>query len=155
DSQYWIFGTIAALIFGISVLGSYVGKKIVRHANPVGSYSFVFVMMYFLQLALAMTHRTLSFLVVYCLMYFLLGILSVIGSYLLNTVAKNEVRASLLSLSSFSLQGGGILSNLLATLVFVFGGISLFWKLSAIVGIVGILLLSKPMLQRFPRSTAQ
>jgi hypothetical protein len=58
----------------------------------------------------------------------------------------------MISLSSFSLQAGGVLTNVFAASLFLLGGIAFFWKVSALVGAVGMLTLAKPLLQRFPIS---
>lgn len=152
DSMLWVLGMTTAIIFSISILGSVFGKKLVRYKRPVGIYSLLFILVYLLQVLLSMTTSMVWFLGVFSLIYLLLGVLSVVGTYVLNKVSEDTVRTSMLSLSSFSLQAGGVLANLFATSLFLIGGIGLFWRLSAFVGIMGILFLTKPMLQRFPRS---
>ncbi|MGD9926338.1 MAG: hypothetical protein AB7S66_02155 [Sphaerochaeta sp.] len=109
-------------------------------------------MIYLLQVLLSMTTSMAWFLGVFSLIYLLLGVFSVVGTYVLNNVSEDTVRTSMLSLSSFSLQSGGVLANLFATSLLLVGGICLFWRASAFVGIMGILFLTKPMLQRFPIS---
>ncbi len=155
DSQYWILGAVASLIFGISVIGSLIGQKMVGLKNPVGIYSIMFLIIFGFQILLSLTQHTLSFLIVYCLIYLFLGGSSVVGEYILNKATKDEVRSSMLSLSSFSLQSGAIISNILATLTFLYGGIDLLWKLCAILGALGFVFLTKPMLQQFPSVTGQ
>ena len=148
----WVLGMTTAIIFSISILGSVFGKKLVRYERPVGIYSILFILVYLLQVLLSMTTSMVWFLGVFSLIYLLLGVLSVVGTYVLNKVSEDTVRTSMLSLSSFSLQAGGVLANLFATSLFLIGGIGLFWRVSAFVGIMGILFLTKPMLKRFPIS---
>jgi predicted MFS family arabinose efflux permease len=152
DSMLWILGVTTAIIFSISILGSVIGKKIVRHKSPIGIYCILFILVYMLQVLLSMSTNILWFLGVFSLIYLLLGVLSVIGTYVLNKVAEDRVRTSMISLSSFSLQAGGVLTNVFAASLFLLGGIAFFWKVSALVGAVGMLTLAKPMLQRFPIS---
>ncbi len=152
DSLLWILGMTTALIFSISILGSLIGKKIVQVKRPTGIYCILFLLIYGLQILLSIRTSIIYFLVLFSLIYFLLGTLSVVGTYVLNKVAEDTVRTSMISLSSFSLQAGGVLTNLFASSLFLVGGIALFWKVSALVGAVGIFLLAKPLLQRFPRS---
>lgn len=152
DSQLWILGLIAASIFAVSVLGSFAGKHLMHKMNPKHLYLFASLMVFSLLALLSFSATIRSFLVWYVLIYLVLGIMSVVGLFLLNEEADDSVRSSLSSLSSFSLQGGGLLANLAASLLFLVGDISMFWKVVAALGIAGILLLAKPLLQRSPRS---
>ncbi len=152
DSMLWILGMTTALIFSISILGSLAGKIVVKKNNSIGIYCVLFILVYILQILLSMTEHVILFLGVFSLIYLLLGVLSVVGSYVLNKVAEDRIRTSMISLSSFSLQVGGVLINAFAASLFLIGGIVFFWKVSALVGILGILFLTKPMLQHFPRS---
>lgn len=46
-----------------------------------------------------------------------------VGTYVLNKVAEDRVRTSMISLSSFSLQSGGVLTNVFAASLFLMGGV--------------------------------
>ena len=152
DSQLWILGLIAASIFAVSVVGSFLGKHLI-HRMRTKRLSLIACLVVFCMLMLLSFSTTLAFFLAwYVLIYLVLGIMSVVGLFLLNEEADDSVRSSLSSLSSFSLQGGGLLANLAASLVFLVGGVSLFWEVVAVLGAVGILVLAKPLLQRSPRS---
>lgn len=151
DSQLWILGLIAASIFAVSVLGSFVGKTLMHRLNPNRMYIFACMTVFCMLALLSFSASIGFFLAWYIAIYLILGIMSVVGVFLLNEEADDSVRSSLSSLSSFFLQSGGLLANLSATLVFLIGGVSLFWKSVAIFGLLGILMLAKPLLQRSPR----
>jgi hypothetical protein len=152
DSQLWILGLISASIFAVSVLGSIIGKRFLSHMRPSGLYCLAFALIFTLQLLLAQASSLVWFLLVYELIYLLLGVLSVVGMYLLNTEASDAVRTSLSSVSSFCLQSGGLLANVLATAVFLGGGISLYWTITACLGLAVLSILSLRLLQRTPRT---
>ena len=150
DLLLWILGVVSALIFAISILGSLFGKLLLRYVRPLVLYCVLFCTICILQIILALQEDIYMFIVLFCCIYLLIGMLSVVGMFILNKTAKDEVRSSLLSLSSFSLQTGGVVSNLSATFILGLGGIALFWKVSSVVGLIILLLLAKPLLQRFP-----
>ncbi|HPE92439.1 MAG TPA: hypothetical protein PLQ90_01525 [Sphaerochaeta sp.] len=77
-------------------------------------------------LVLSQSNTLLQFLILYELIYLLLGVLSVVGMYFLNKEASDAVRTSLSSVSSFCLQSGGVVGNVLATAVF---SLLSFWLL--------------------------
>lgn len=152
DSQLWILGLISASIFAIGVLGSMIGKRFLSLMHPSGLYCLAFAIIFILQLLLSQSNTLAQFLVLYELIYLLLGVVSVVGIYLLNKKASDTVRTSLASVSSFCLQSGGMLGNLLATVVFLFGGISRFWTITAVLGFLSMVVLSFWLLQRTPRT---
>ena len=151
-SQLWILGMVSALVFAVSLLGSFLGKLLLRLGNSVGLYSLTFCSLFCLQAVLSFQNSMTLFILIFCIIYLLIGLLSVVGMFILNKTAKDEVRTSLISLSSFSLQSGGVLSNIIATFVLGIGGIALFWNVSALLGLIIVLMLTKPLLQRFPRT---
>lgn len=126
DSQLWILGLISASIFAVSVLESIIGKRFISHMRPSGLYCLAFALIFTLQLLLAQASSLVWFLLVYELIYLLLGVLSVVGMYLLNTEASDAVRTSLSSISSSCLQSGGVVGNVLAAAVF---SLLSFWLL--------------------------
>ena len=152
DSQLWILGLIAGSIFAVSILGSLAGKSLMHRMNPRRIYLFAFIAVFCMLAFLSFSASIGFFLAWYIAIYLILGIMSVVGVSLLNEEADDSVRSSLSSLSSFFLQSGGLLANLTATLVFLVGGVSLFWKSVALFGLLGIFALAKPLLQRSPRS---
>ena len=152
DSQLWILGLISASVFAVSVLGSMMGKRLLSHMRPPLVYCLAFAGIFALQLLLSRSHTIIQFLLFYELIYLLLGVVSVVGMYLLNKEASDAVRTSLVSVSSFCLQTGGLLANLLATVVFLGGGISRYWVITALGGLAMISILSVWLLQRTPRT---
>ncbi len=150
DSQLWILGLVSASIFAVGVLGSIMGKRFLSHMRPSGLYCVSFLLIFALQLLLSRSHTIMLFLVFYELIYLLLGVVSVVGMYLLNKEASDAVRTSLASVSSFCLQTGGLVANLLASVLFVGGGISRYWTIIGIGGIAVLLVLSSWLLQRRP-----
>lgn len=152
DSLLWVLGVITSLLFAVGILGSLLGRVLMNHISPPLFYCCATALVFLLEFVQSTIHSPWLFALVFSLVYLVFGSASVVGQFLLNKAASDQVRSSMLSLSSFSLQAGGVFANASATLLFVFGGISLYWKAMALLGIVGISLLSKPLLQRSPRS---
>lgn len=126
DSQLWILGLISASIFAVSVLESIIGKRFISHMRPSGLYFLAFALIFVIQLVLSQSNTLLQCLILYELIFLLLGVVSVVGMYLLNTEAPDAVRTSLSSVSSSCLQSGGVVGNVLAAAVF---SLLSFWLL--------------------------
>lgn len=126
DSQLWILALISASIFAVSVLESIIGKRFISHMRPSGLYFLAFALIFVIQLVLSQSNTLLQCLILYELIFLLLGVVSVVGMYLLNTEAPDAVRTSLSSVSSSCLQSGGVVGNVLAAAVF---SLLSFWLL--------------------------
>jgi len=126
DSQLWILGHISASIFTVSVLGSIIGKRFLSRIRPSGLYFLAFALIFVMQLVLSQSNTLLQFLILYELILLMLGVVSVVAMYLLNKEASDAVRTSFASVSSFCLQSGGVVGNVLAAAVF---SLLSFWLL--------------------------
>ena len=143
DSQLWILGVVASSIFLMSILGSVIGKTMLRYVSARKLYIGLFLGDLLVIWFLASTSTLGMFLLLFLIIYTLLGALSIAGNTLLNQRLENSMRSSVLSLSSFSLQGGGVLSSLGSALILSYIDISGFWMVVAISGAIVLLFTSK------------
>ncbi|NCB01547.1 MAG: MFS transporter [Spirochaetia bacterium] len=139
DGELWILGVVASSIFLISILGSWIGKLLLPYISAQKIYIGLFIIDLLLIACLGRTHSVSLFFFLFLLIYILLGALSIAGSTLLNQRLDNSLRSSVLSLSSFSLQGGAILSSLSSVIILSYTNISGFWVIVAVFGIVVLL----------------
>ncbi|MFA6785124.1 MAG: hypothetical protein WCR13_09535, partial [Sphaerochaeta sp.] len=150
DSKLWILGLVGGSVFAFSILGSLLGKFFLGKVRNGQLFLCCFVCAFVLEGILALTKKPSPFIVVYCLIYVVLGVVSVVGGYMVNLSVDSSVRSSVLSLNSFSLQSGGLLANLLAMLILFFGNITLFWIVTAGIGILAVVVLAKPLSKTAP-----
>ncbi len=139
DSKLWILGVVASSIFLMSMLGSFLGKLLLRSFQPQTLYRFLFLSDLSLLALLSRTTTVAMFLTLFLLLYLVLGALSMSGGTFLHTRVENSMRSSMLSLSSFALQVGGVLSSLFSALLLTFLPLSGFWVCVSIGGAITIL----------------
>ena len=143
DSQLWILGVVVSSLFLMSILGSAIGKFLLRIISAKKLYILLFIADLFLVALLSRSTRLGVFLLLFLLIYVVLGALSITGGTLLNQRVENSLRSSVLSLSSFSVQAGGLLSSLSSIVILSYVDISGFWLITAIGSIIAILFISR------------
>lgn len=91
---------------------------------------------------LSFASNAVFFSVVYIALYLLIGMLSVSEQTIINRETSDDVRASLLSVTSFAARMGGIISGVVSSLLLTGGNISLVWRITAFVMVVGLAVVS-------------
>jgi MFS family permease len=139
DSKLWILGIVASSMFALSMVGSLLGKILLHYFCPSTLSRLLFLGDFLLMALLSRSTTLWMFLILFMLLYLILGALSIARSTYLNKKVKNSVRASMLSLSSFALQIGGVLSSLVSAFLLSFVDISRFWMIVALSGAITVL----------------
>jgi len=155
DSQIWILGVVGGSVFALSILGSLLGKRLIRLGKPSIIFLVAILCAFSLEAMFLLVKNPWQFIVVYFGIYLVLGVVSVVGGVLLNHSMASEVRSSVLSINSFSLQGGGMLVNLFAIGFLAFFPITVFWAVIAILGCTIMLSISRVLLQAAPGISLQ
>lgn len=126
-----LFGIISALYFLMSALSSIVSVPLLKVF--VGSHkALMFVTRALAGLSLillANTSNTMSFALLYLTFFFLLTMGNNSEQVLLNENTPEEMRSTILSISSFAVTGGGVLASLASGVISEYYGISLSWIL--------------------------
>ncbi len=138
-----LFGVVSFIGFMTALLGSILsGKLINRNRSRTGIYLVLLRLLLAASLlALAASRSPVSFLVLYASVYLFVAMSSVASGTIINTESPPAIRASLLSTVSFSLQIGGLVSSLFAS-VWLAGGvrsISSLWSVAAALVIVSLI----------------
>jgi MFS family permease len=132
-----LLGIVAFIGFAGALGGTILaGFLLDRHPNSTRTLLIAFrVVMALGLVALTMSASPTIFIVWYGGFYLLLGMGSVAEQTLLNKTIPSEIRASLLSVSSFFLQIGGLVSSLFAALWMntPSGGIDSLWMIASAV----------------------
>ncbi|PMN19817.1 MFS transporter [Vibrio splendidus] len=126
-----LFGIISALYFLMSALSSIVSVPLLKVFG--GSHkALMFVTRALAGLSLillANTSNTMSFTLLYLTFFFLLTMGNNSEQVLLNENTPEEIRSTILSISSFAVTGGGVLASLASGFISEYYGISLSWIL--------------------------
>ncbi|MFS1465905.1 MFS transporter [Vibrio lentus] len=126
-----LFGIISALYFLMSALSSIVSVPLLKVFD--GSHkALMFVTRALAGLSLillANTNNTMSFALLYLTFFFLLTMGNNSEQVLLNENTPEEMRSTILSISSFAVTGGGVLASLASGFISEYYGISLSWIL--------------------------
>lgn len=155
DSQLWILGFVGGSVFAVSIVGSLLGKRLMRWGTPSRIFLVAILCAFSLEALFLLVKNPMQFIAVYFGIYLVLGVVSVVGGVLLNQSMASEVRSSVLSINSFALQGGGMLVNLLAIALLAFFPITVFWAVIAILGCTIMLSISRVLLQAAPGISLQ
>lgn len=143
DSKLWILGVVASLMFAMSILGTFIGKRLLSNISAKKLYIGFFLGDFLLIGLLAKTSNLFMFLFLFLAIYIVLGGLSIASGTLLNQSLDNSLRSSVLSLSSFSLQAGGAFSSFISVILLSYVDISGFWIIVGIFGAIVILAFSR------------
>ncbi len=126
-----LFGIISALYFLMSALSSIVSVPLLKVFG--GSHKALMFVTRALAglslLLLANTCNTMSFALLYLTFFFLLTMGNNSEQVLLNENTPEEMRSTILSISSFAVTGGGVLASLASGFISEYYGISLSWIL--------------------------
>lgn len=155
EAQIWILGVVGGIVFALSIMGSLLGKRLMRLGNPPLLFLLAILCALSLEALFLFVKTPLQFIAVYFGIYIMLGVVSVVGGVLLNQSMAPEVRSSVLSINSFALQGGGMLANLLAIALLSRFSVTVFWAVIAVSGCVSMLSLSRVLLQAAPSTGLQ
>lgn len=155
ESQIWVLGIVGGSVFAISILGSLLGKALIKTGRPSWIFLLAVLCAFSLEGLFLFVKTPFQFILVYFVLYLVLGVVSVVGGVLLNQSMVSEVRSSALSIHSFALQGGGMLANLLAIVLLAYIPLKVFWAVIALLGVTIMLASSRVLLQVAPRTGLQ
>lgn len=150
DAHIWILGVVGGSVFAISILGSLLGKSLMKRGKSSIIFLASILCAFFLEALFLFVKTPLQFVIIYLGIYLVLGVVSVVGGVLLNQSMSSGVRSSVLSVNSLALQGGGMLANLLAIALLAFFPVTIFWGVIAILGFTSMLSLSRILLKSAP-----
>lgn len=152
SGQLWVLGLVGGMVFAVSVAGALSGKVLLKKRQAKNLFLLALFVTFSMEMVLAASREVLAFCLAYALIYFLLGIVSVVGGVLFNLALDSSVRSSALSLNSMLLQIGGLISAMIALPVLKWGSISLYWVFVSGFGCLSVLFLAKPFSNVAPRS---
>ena len=117
--QQYLLGIVCAGGYGANMLGSFIAGR-VKMERPKSRWRYYLLFIASIGVALALLAiqtAAVGFIACYLLIYIVLGFANVPEQTLLNSLAGNEMRASLLSVASLSMQMAGVVSSALCALL--------------------------------------
>lgn len=139
-----LLGLMAFLYLGAAMIGSIISN------NTIKKYKFNLRKMYllmrgFIALLLIVTALQTNvplFIAFYASIYLMFGMSMIPEGVILNSETPNEIRASVLSVKSFTMQIGGLSGSLLYSILIKFISIPTIWILAAFIVLITIAIIA-------------
>lgn len=141
DNRQMIFGMLSAAAYLATVVGCMAvgGICAAEKKRNIFLYYMVSFGVVGVTAGLSFAMNPFAFSVLYCIIYFFTGIRSVPEQILINQEVPDEIRASVLSVTSFTARAGGMLSGMLSSLLIGEGGIDGIWRVNVLAAGAGVL----------------
>lgn len=130
------FAGMAAVVLG-SVVSGKLSPLVKTERGRIRVYLAARLAMALIIIAAALWLRLPAFCLLYTLYYLVMGCQDTMDAVLLQSNARDEMRGTLMSVQSFALRLGGLVSQLLSAAVLAFLGIPVLWLLLAAVFLLG------------------
>lgn len=130
------FAGMAAVVLG-SVVSGKLSPLVKTERGRIRVYLTARLAMALIIIAAALWLRLPAFCLLYTLYYLVMGCQDTMDAVLLQSNARDEMRGTLMSVQSFALRLGGLVSQLLSAAVLAFLGIPVLWLLLAAVFLMG------------------
>ena len=130
------FAGMAAVVLG-SVVSGKLSPLVKTEQGRIRVYLAARLAMALIIIAAALWLRLPAFCLLYTLYYLVMGCQDTMDAVLLQSTARDEMRGTLMSVQSFALRLGGLVSQLLSAAVLAFLGIPVLWLLLAAVFLLG------------------
>lgn len=146
NSKTWLLGIMAFLYLGSAMTGSILfNKSFKKHKyNIRKSYIILRSLLAAFLIFTALQTNIPIFIISYASIYLLFGMATIPEGMILNSETPNNIRASVLSVNSFTMQIGGLTGSVLYSMLIKFISIPSIWMLAAsVVLIITILIANK------------
>lgn len=122
----WIFGVVSCLGYAGAILGGRTGEKI-REYNKHRFYKIIRVALPITILLLGISAKWYLFILLYFIIYYIIGVGDLLERNMLHGAVVNECRASMLSVYSLFIRGGGAVSAIVSSGIVVAVGVDAVW----------------------------
>lgn len=144
-----LLGLMAFLYLGAAMAGSIISN------NTIKKYKFNLRKMYlvmrgFIALLLILTALQTNiplFIAFYASIYLMFGMATIPEGVILNSETPNEIRASVLSVKSFTMQIGGLSGSFLYSILIKFISIPAIWMLAALIILLTVAIIAKKFIE--------
>ena len=149
ESSTRLLGLMAFLYLGAAVLGSILSNKTIKKYkfNLRKMYLLMRAAIAFLLILTALQTNIPVFIAFYASIYLVFGMANIHEGVILNHETPNEIRASVLSVKSFTLQIGGLSGSLLYSILIRFMSIPVIWMVAAFIVLFSTALTARKLIK--------
>jgi len=149
ESSTRLLGLMAFLYLGAAVLGSILSNKTIKKSkfNLRKMYLLMRAAIAFLLILTALQTNIPVFIAFYASIYLVFGMANIPEGVILNHETPNEIRASVLSVKSFTLQIGGLSGSLLYSILIRFMSIPVIWMVAAFIVLFSTALTARKLIK--------
>lgn len=140
----WILGFSSFSAYLAIAIGSIFGEKLLnsKFLSKISQkklYYFFRILLAFAVMTISICNSWYLFIIIYSMLYLLLGIGNLFENNLLHSSINNHHRATMLSISSLFMKSGGVISSILGTIIMSEQNMSLEWIVIPIISIIIII----------------
>lgn len=149
ESSARLLGFMAFLYLGAAMAGSIVSNNAIKKYK-LNLRKMYLVMRGFIALLLILTALQTNiplFIAFYASIYLVFGMATIPEGVILNSETPNEIRASVLSVKSFTMQIGGLFGSFLYSILIKFISIPSIWIFAAVIILITIALITKKFIE--------
>ena len=155
ESSVRLLGLMAFLYLGAAMIGSIVSNNTIKKYK-LNLRRMYLVMRGLIALLLILTALQTSiplFIALYASIYLVFGMATIPEGVILNSETPNEIRASVLSVKSFTMQIGGLSGSFLYSILIKLISIPSIWILAAITILITVAIISKKFIETEVKTT--
>ncbi len=155
ESSVRLLGLMAFLYLGAAMIGSIVSNNTIKKYK-LNLRRMYLVMRGLIALLLILTALQTSiplFIALYASIYLVFGMATIPEGVILNSETPNEIRASVLSVKSFTMQIGGLSGSFLYSILINLISIPSIWILAAITILITVAIISKKFIETEVKTT--
>lgn len=152
DDSMGLLGLMAFLYFAAATLGSIGANKLIKkyNFNPKKMYVLLRTILAVCLILTALQTKIPVFIVFYSSIYLFFGMSSIPEGVILNGEIPNEVRASVLSVNSLTMQVGGLAGSMLYSILINYISIPGIWMIAASVVLIAVAVVALKFLKKPP-----
>jgi len=144
-----LLGLMAFLYLGAAMAGSILSNKTIKKYkfNLRKMYLVMRGLLSLLLIITALQTNIPMFIAFYSSIYFMFGMANIPEDVILNLETPNEIRASVLSVKSFTMQIGGLSGSLLYSILIRFMSIPSIWIIAAFIVLLTIAIMARKLIR--------
>lgn len=155
SSSSRLLGLMAFLYLGAAMAGSILSNKTIKKNkfNLRKMYLLMRACIAFLLILTALQTNIPSFIALYASIYLVFGMATIPEGVILNSETPNKIRASVLSVNSFTMQMGGLFGSFLYTILINYISIPAIWMLAAFMILITLAIIGRKFIRTEKRDT--
>ncbi len=144
SNMIWLLGIMAFLYLAAGMLGSIFSERIIDRYKYDNKklYMLLRLLLSFSLILLSFQIKIPSFIALYTITYLLFGMANIPEGIIINLEIPNEIRASVLSVYSLTLQAGALTGSFVNSIIINFIPIPALWLISAVIILLTVIIMN-------------